>query len=331
MKNLLTKRRLTNTVLVACGTGVAAIATFTGVLVFEANLARKIIGQPFGEETPEVDGIYGSGPGQQITIGVLGDSTAAGLGADRPEQTASAVLASGVSALAGRTVRLVSVAVVGSESSHLHAQVDELVGKAPALDVAVIMIGANDVTHLQKFKESLSDLTTAVQRLRATGAEVVVGTCPDLGSIRPIHQPLRWVASALSRKYAAAQTIAVLEAGGRTVSIGNLLGPEFDSSPQDLFSDDRFHPSAAGYARCGSVLLPAVCSAVRVWPEGVEPKPEPRRGDRYAPVAEAAADAATHPGTQVYSTTSQTPGAKGLTGRWAQLKRRSARVTPVTP
>lgn len=301
-----------------CGLALAGGAT----LAVQANLARKAIGQPFGEDAPRVDGEYGSGPGHPITIGALGDSTAAGLGADHPHQTATAVLATGVSALAGRPVRLVSVAKVGAESNQLHAQVDELLTKAPALDVAVIMIGANDVTHLQKVSDSTGILALAVRRLRATGAEVVVGTCPDLGSIRPIHQPLRSVVRALSRRYAAAQTVAVVEAGGRTVSIGDILGPEFDSSPGDLFSRDRFHPSAAGYARCGSALLPAVCSAARIWPEGVEPKPEPRRGDRYAPVAHAAADAALHPGTEVYGTVVH-GRERGLAGRWAQLRRRS--------
>ena len=52
----------------------------------------------------------------------------------------------------------------------------------------------------------------------------------------------------MSRNLAAAQTIAVVEAGGRTVSLGDMLGPLF-ASRDDLFGDDEFHPSAEGYAR----------------------------------------------------------------------------------
>ena len=85
--------------------------------------------------------------------------------------------------------------------------------------------------------------------LRAAGCEVVVGTCPDLGAIRPIKPPLRWLARRWSRQLAAAQTVAVVEAGGRTVSLGDLLGPAFEADPDRMFGADRFHPSAEGYAR----------------------------------------------------------------------------------
>ena len=54
---------------------------------------------------------------------------------------------------------------------------------------------------------------------------------------------------------AAAQTVAVVEAGGRTVSLGSVLGPEF-ASDHEMFSVDEFHPSAVGYAQAAAVLLP---------------------------------------------------------------------------
>ena len=76
---------------------------------------------------------------------------------------------------------------------------------------------------------------------------MVVGTCPDLGTIRPIQPPLRWLARRWSRQLAAAQTVAVVRAGGRTVSLGDLLGPQFDAAPEQMFGADRFHPSAEGY------------------------------------------------------------------------------------
>ena len=54
-------------------------------------------------------------------------------------------------------------------------------------------------------------LVDAVRTLRDAGCEVVVGTCPDLGTIRPIQPPLRWLARRWSRQLAAAQTVG----GGR--------------------------------------------------------------------------------------------------------------------
>ena len=86
-----------------------------------------------------------------------------------------------------------------------------------------------------------------MRALIAEDCEVVVGTCPDLGTIRPIAQPLRVLARRWSRQLAAAQTIAVVAEGGRTVSLGSVLGPSF-ATDHGLFSSDEFHPSAAGYA-----------------------------------------------------------------------------------
>ena len=67
----------------------------------------------------------------------------------------------------------------------------------PPPDAAVIMIGANDITALNGIKPSARRLGAAVQRLRASGAVVVVGTCPDFGVITAIPQPLRYTARSL--------------------------------------------------------------------------------------------------------------------------------------
>ena len=91
---------------------------------------------------------------------------------------------------------------------------------------------------------------------------MIVGTCPDLGTVEPVAPPLRQVGRAWSRRLATAQTIAVVEAGGRTVSLGTILGPEFAAAPALLFGPDRFHPSADGYRRLAEVLLPSTLAAL---------------------------------------------------------------------
>ena len=143
------------------------------------------------------------------------------------------------------------------------------------------MIGANDVTHRVRPPVAVRHLDHAVSRLHELGAEVVVGTCPDLGTVEPVPQPLRWIARRASRQLAAAQTIAVVEAGGRTVSLGDILGPEFAASPSEMFGPDRFHPSVAGYASAAAAMLPSACAALGVWiggRGGAGAGPGPRRG-----------------------------------------------------
>jgi hypothetical protein len=217
-----------------------------------------------------------------------------------------------------RPVEIVCVAVVGAQSSWLAQQVEQVLRQRPEL--AYIMIGANDVTHRVRRSVAVRHLAAAVTTLRETGCEVVVGTCPDLGTIRPIAQPLRFIARRISRTLAAAQTIAVVEAGGRTVSLGDILGPRF-ATEHDLFGEDAFHPSARGYAAAVEVSLPSAAAALGL-PTHSE-SAGPFLTTRARPVAQAAARAAAHPGTEVEPT--QVAGKdRGHRGRWARLQRRSS-------
>jgi hypothetical protein len=219
--------------------------------------------------------------------------------------------------------------VVGAQSSQLPAQLDRLLATTTP-DVTVVMIGANDVSHRVRPAVSVRHLSQTVERLRAAGSEVVVGTCPDLGTIEPVAQPLRLIARRLSRDLAAAQTVAAVEAGARTVSLGDLLGPEFRRVPAEMFSIDRFHPSSAGYAAAAAAVLPSVCAAVGLWPDGgAERAPDRRRGEGVGPVTQAAVAAAADAGTEVEG--AEVGGqSRGPRGRWAVLRRRRREPLPGT-
>jgi lysophospholipase L1-like esterase len=301
------------------GGGLSVVgASLYGLLRAEATLARRTIGNA-KTAPPDPTGWYGRGrPGPALKVALLGDSSAAGYGVATVEETPGANLASGLAEGADRRVYLRSVAFVGAQTRDLSRQIDRALGIEP--QVAVIMIGANDVTHSRLPSESVRLLEAAVRRLREAGAEVVVGTCPDLGTIEPIAPPLRQVARLWSRRLATAQTIATVEAGGRSVSLGSVLGPEFEATPALFFGPDRFHPSAAGYATLASVLLPSVLAAVGVVPFE-ELVPEAIRGEAILPITEAAVEAAGTPGTEIDGT--QVAGAsRGARGRWVQLRRR---------
>jgi lysophospholipase L1-like esterase len=191
-------------------------AALYGVLRAEAKVARRTIGVLKGR-VPDATGWYGRGrPGPAIKIALLGDSSAAGYGVDKVEETPGALLGSGVAAGADRRVHLREFCVSGAKSIQLAEQVDVALLTEP--DVAVILIGANDVTNQTRPSESVRYLSEAVRRLLEADIAVVVGTCPDLGTVRPIPQPLRQIARTWSRRLAAAQAIAVVEEGGRAVS-----------------------------------------------------------------------------------------------------------------
>ncbi|GAA1917451.1 SGNH/GDSL hydrolase family protein [Nocardioides lentus] len=302
------------------GGGVSVVgAGLWGVLKAEASLARRTIGTPRDEPPPDATGWYGrTRPGPAHRVAVIGDSSAAGYGVDRVEDTPGALLASGLSREADRRVYLRSFARVGAQTSQIAAQVDAALLIEP--DLAVILVGANDVTHTVPPSQSVRHLVEQVRRLRDAGVEVVVGTCPDLGTIKPIAPPLKQVARAWSRRLAAAQTIAVVEAGGRTVSLGSILGPEFEAAPAVLFGPDQFHPSADGYRSLVGVLLPSVLAALGLIPEA-EVHADGLRGEGVMPVARAAVAAVRQPGTELGGT--EVRGHRlGVRGRWVELRHR---------
>jgi len=295
-----------------------------GLVLTEVRLARSAVG--VSDAVPPVaDGRYsgfGDDPGlPPMRLAFLGDSTAAGLGVHRAMETAAALLASGLAAVAERPVDLRNVALSGAQSDDLERQVDLLLDGSEPPDVSVIMIGANDVTNRMPLAASVRYLATAVERLLGAGSEVVVGTCPDLGTIEPVWQPLRWIARRLSRQLAAAQTIAVVGKGGRTVSLGQLLGPEFEARPREMFGPDSYHPSAAGYATAAMAVLPTMCTALDLWPQSEEPQ----EATAPMPVAKAAVTAAAEAGTEVTAVEAEA----GRRGRWALLRYPWQRRTPL--
>jgi lysophospholipase L1-like esterase len=314
-----TAKRLATATVYGGGSVALGGVALAALLREEARAARrKVEARTSKDDPPSGDGIYGRGRGKPLVFAVLGDSSAVGLGVERAAETPGVLIAAALTELAERPVRLVRLAVTGAESRELDEQVDRALTEHP--DVALIMIGANDVTTLTKPAVSVRHLEDAVRRLTAAGCEVVVGTCPDLGTIRPIAQPLRTFARRWSRQMAAAQTIAVVEAGGRTVSLGSVLGPAF-ASDRSMFSVDEFHPSAAGYAQAAAVLLPSVADAVGVWPASADRGVRPIRRGTVRPMAEAAVRAANRTGTEVQPT--RVAGAEaGRRGPWVLLRRR---------
>lgn len=240
---------------------VGGLVTGRGVLSLQARAARAVVGKPLGEDAHRADKVWKKGYGDPLDLLVLGDSIAAGLGADAPGGTFGAQLAKRLAKKAKRSVRLHTAARVGAESSQLRAQLAGLpAGYRP--DVAVIVVGGNDVTHRVRVAESRGHLGEAVATLRERGVPVVVGTCPDLGALTVLQQPLRALARVGSRQLAAAQREVTTELGGIAVSLADVVGPFFVTRPDAMFAVDRFHPSTKGYERTAKAVLPSVLVAL---------------------------------------------------------------------
>ncbi|WP_328388147.1 SGNH/GDSL hydrolase family protein [Nocardia sp. NBC_00416] len=256
------------TVLVGSGAGTASWAAYR-MLTTQAGAARGLIGRDTSKP-PEADGIYAphgyepwrTGKHADLHLMIFGDSTAAGLGCSSAAEVPGVRIAHGLADTTGRRIRLSTKAISGATSKGLAGQVDAMFVAGPPPDASVVLIGANDVTKKHSISRSAQRLGTAVGRLHEAGSVVVVGTCPDLGSVTAIPEPLRTVVHRWSLQLSRAQIAATRAAGGRTVAMGDLLSKDFRAAPEQLFSADGFHPSAAGYALAATHLLPELLRAL---------------------------------------------------------------------
>lgn len=275
-------RRLWLSLTVAAVGSVGAYRGAYELLAQQAKIARRVIPKPTSRPYTG-DGLYRPGarspepwrPGMtcDVHMMIFGDSLAAGLGADSADQLPGVLLARGLAEEAGWDVRLSIKAIVGATSKGLPGQIEAMQVAHGDPDISVILVGGNDITARNAIGPSARRVGEAVQALRDSGSHVVVGTCPDLGIIKPVPQPLRSVMATLSRRLAAAQAVQVRRAGGVPVSLAETLAPEFHRRGESLFSPDRFHPNSAGYELAAGLLLPAVCVALGVWDEAPERPP----------------------------------------------------------
>src|ERR1700744_1198323 len=210
------------------------------LLLGQAQKARSVIPRSW-DVPPRADGVYAPGgdPVQRWERGmpvdlhlmIFGDSTATGYGCRTAEEVPGVLIARGLADHSGKRIRLSTKAIVGATSKGLSGQVDAMFVAGPPPDAAVILIGANDVTKLKGISAPSRRLGDAVRRLKASGAEVVVATCPDFGVVKAIPQPLQWTVRTRGLRLARAQSGGVRSAGGVPVPLASLVNDEFRHAP----------------------------------------------------------------------------------------------------
>jgi lysophospholipase L1-like esterase len=195
----------------------------------------------------------------RLTFVVLGDSIGFGTGAGRPEDALGPRLTAALGA-EGIAADLAVLAVPGAVSRDLAPQVRRAVALQP--DLALVVIGANDLARFVPPARAAADLGAAVSALRGAGAEVVVVPAPDLALVPWIPAAYRSLVTAACTQLQTRQGEAVRGAGGVVAALGTDLDAAFSADPA-LFARDRFHPSSGGYARIAAALAPTVLAAAR--------------------------------------------------------------------
>lgn len=198
-------------------------------------------------------GTLGEGPPLRLLL--VGDSSAAGVGArDQAE------------ALAGRLTtrlaasRLVSWRLIARTGATTASTLDRLMHEAPArFDIAVTALGVNDVAHavpLARWREQQARLHALLTE-RFGVSHVVVSGLPPMGAFPALPQPLRYVMGRSARRYDAALAAMFAPNPAAATHVPFTL-----PLTADLMAEDGFHPGPKGYALWAETLAPAVLAAL---------------------------------------------------------------------
>ena len=192
-----------------------------------------------------------------LGLALIGDSLAYGSGAAGPSDALGPRLAAALTD-AGYDVGLSVLAVPGAVSRDLAAQV----GRAAPLDVdlAVVVVGANDLARLVPPPQAAAALSSALAALRAGGTDVVVVPAPDMSTVPWVPPALRPLVQAAAARLQHEQAAVARSAGAMVAAVSEAVAAAFGTDPT-LFSADRFHPSSAGYAHIAQALVPHVVAA----------------------------------------------------------------------
>ncbi len=194
-----------------------------------------------------------------LRLAVLGDSIAYGTGAARVEDGLGPRLAQ-VLRRDGVDTDLTVLAVPGAVSRDLAAQVRRAIPLRP--DLAVVVVGANDLARFTPVEAATAALGAAVADLRAAGTDVVVVPAPDMSSVPFVPPAFRPVVRAACAVLQQGQAAVARAHGAVVAPVSTEVSRAFTADPA-LFSADRFHPSSAGYARIAAALAPTVLAAAR--------------------------------------------------------------------
>jgi lysophospholipase L1-like esterase len=243
------------TVALALGLTTAILAL---LLVVEVGLALT---RDYLPTTPALTlgGTFGPDDGRPLRFVVLGDSTAAGLGAGSPEHAYATVLSERLGDQ-GYRVRLRAYGLSGARVKDV---LEEQVPLAEAVspDLVFVGIGANDSTHLTSLSSVERDMGAALDRLVATGAAVVVAGPPDMRAHAWL-EPLRSLVGWRGRQIAEAIEGAARERDLHIVPLAALAGPYFASNPEDAYASDNFHPGPGGYRAWADAIYPVLLEAL---------------------------------------------------------------------
>ncbi|MDU8927271.1 SGNH/GDSL hydrolase family protein [Alisedimentitalea sp. MJ-SS2] len=213
------------------------------ILLVQALQVRKralILPEPPGPRC----GKLGQGPTLRLLI--LGDSSAAGVGASHQSLALSGQLAQTLGQRVALTWQLEAETGATSASALKHLQ--SLPGEP--FDIAIVALGVNDVTHQVPLSRFLSRRRAIHDHLRnhLETRHIISSGLPPMGHFPLLPQPLRWTLGRTATRFDAALAQLCSNNPDTTHLPLNLpFEPRYVAA-------DGFHPSEPAYAQWAQML-----------------------------------------------------------------------------
>lgn len=197
--------------------------------------------------------------GSALRLLIVGDSSAAGVGASHQDEALAGRLAQALATRLGQPVGWQLIATSGHRSEQALAAF-EAAEVTPA-DVLITSLGVNDVVDQIAPSQALA----ALDRIHALATEragvrlSLHCAAPPMQQFPLLPQPLRWFFGRQAARFNAALHRAVAGQPGRQV----LFLPEaMQRNAAELMAEDGFHPGPRGYALWAEALADRVVASL---------------------------------------------------------------------
>lgn len=207
------------------------------LLIAQALYVRAVtprLPEPAGDRS----GIHGSGPA--VSLLILGDSAAAGVGVATQGEALSGQLVSALSADFRVSWKL--VAQTGRRAKDIVAELETLLPEK--FDVVITSIGVNDVTHGTDSRKWIHQHVQMVELLQSKfhSPYILLSSIPPMHLFPALPQPLRWYLGTRAERFNRA--LKEFAAGGGRCEF---IAVDFPLETAYMAADG-FHPGARAYS-----------------------------------------------------------------------------------